>query len=288
MDKNVKANLFDHLTSHTVKEYGYRTFSAFIKPQLIEYNLVYDKNTEVSVYTDKNLFDIDILKRDPAKIKVAWLVECREVHPFAYQQIVLVEDLFDYIFTFDSTLLSRGSKYIMNMVGSSRITDKHAKIFKKTKDVSFIISRKKQTSGHLLRHALAEDVKKYPTIDFWGNAYKAMPQGEKIRALAEYRYSIVVENSKDKNYFTEKIVDCFRTGVIPIYWGDESVLEYFNKDGLIMFNKSEELCEILERIDVKYYQARIEAIRENFVLAQKWRSMDDTFAKNLKGVISDR
>ena len=286
--KKIKVNLFDQLINHSYGEYGFHTFSPFVEPEKIEYSKRHIPTSNISVYTDKSIFDRAAIQQDPATLKVAWLVECREVHPFAYEQIVLVEDLFDYIFTFDSTLLSRGSKYIMSMVGSSRIIDKHAKIFKKTKEVSFIISRKNQTSGHRLRHTLAEEVKKYPTVDFWGSAYRMMPQGEKIRALAEYRYSIVVENSKDKNYFTEKIVDCFRTGVIPIYWGTESVLEYFNKDGLVMFNKPEELCEILERIDVKYYQARIEAIRENFVLAQEWRSMDDTFAKQLNGVISDR
>ena len=47
-----------------------------------------------------------------SKYKVAWLVECKGVHSFAYDHIVNYENKFDYIFTFDQDLLDRGPKYV--------------------------------------------------------------------------------------------------------------------------------------------------------------------------------
>ncbi len=111
-----------------------------------------------------------------------------------------------------------------------------------------------------------------------------MPQGAKILALAEYRYSIVVENSKGKNYFTEKLIDCFRTGTIPIYWGSSAITEHFNMGGIICFDTIKDLDDLIPSLTEDRYGTMIEALRENYKLASKWTSMDDTFANNLKEI----
>ena len=95
--KKIKVNLFDNLTTHSVPAYGYRTFSPFQRPKYIEYHR---EGQEISVYTDKSL-NLENISKDPAKLKVAWLVECREVHPHAYRKILELGDVFDYVFTFD-------------------------------------------------------------------------------------------------------------------------------------------------------------------------------------------
>ena len=83
------------------------------------------------------------------------------------------------------------------------------------------------------------------------------------------------------NYFTETLVDVFRQGTIPIFWGCPNIAEYFNKDGILHFNTGQELFDILDNISEDLYERKLEAVRENNELAKQYVSMDDTFATNL-------
>jgi isopentenyl phosphate kinase len=44
------------------------------------------------------------------------------------------------------------------------------------------------------------------------------------------------ENSIYPKYYTEKITDCFATGTIPIYYGDRSIGEDFDMNGIIFMD----------------------------------------------------
>ena len=48
----------------------------------------------------------------------------------------------------------------------------------------------------------------------------------KIKFLSKYKFSIAMENSRGDGYLSEKIVDSFRAGTIPIYYGDYLVDEF--------------------------------------------------------------
>tara|TARA_R100000005_G_scaffold67310_1_gene35458 strand:+ start:120 stop:419 length:300 start_codon:yes stop_codon:yes gene_type:complete len=88
-------------------------------------------------------------------------------------------------------------------------------------------------------------------------------------------------NSSEKNYFTETLVDVFRQGAIPIFWGCPNIGEYFNEDGILQFNTGQELFNILDNISEELYESKLEAVKENYELAKQYVSMDDTFATNL-------
>ena len=107
----IKVNLIDVLTNHSKPAYGFRKFSPFVKPRYVDYC---GSGATVSVYTDKSL-DKHIVLQDETDIKVAWLVECREVHPFAYDIAADIHDVFDYVFTFDKHLLKMGDKFIKTL-----------------------------------------------------------------------------------------------------------------------------------------------------------------------------
>ena len=276
----IKVNLYDMLSVHSEDSYGFSTFTPFVEPKSIEYNRDQEDFQSISVFTDANLHPASI-EQDEASKKVAWLVECRELHSPAYEQIVRVEEMFDHIFTFDESLLKRGDKYVFTPIASSRIIDKHANLYKKNKLVSLIASKKKELSGHKFRHVIVNNLSRSYKMDLWGNAYRPMPEGAKVLALAEYGFSITVENSKTENYFTEKLIDCFRTGTIPIYWGCPNVEDFFDKDGILSFNDLDELEEILRNLSFEDYYKRFESVKKNFNLAKQWTCMDDTFAGKL-------
>ena len=51
----------------------------------------------------------------------------------------------------------------------------------------------------------------------------------KEESLLKYMYSITIENCRQPGYWTEKIVDCFASKSIPLFWGDDAVDDHFDK-----------------------------------------------------------
>ncbi len=49
----------------------------------------------------------------------------------------------------------------------------------------------------------------------------------KMPGLKDYSYSIAIENSKQRNYFSEKVIDCYLGWSFPIYWGCPNLKEFF-------------------------------------------------------------
>ena len=98
----------------------------------------------------------------------------------------------------------------------------------------------------------------------------------KSDALRDYMFSIEMENASLQNYFTEKILDCFATGTVPIYSGCSNIEEYFNPDGIIQYNDSRELTTILDSLDEATYHSKKKAIEENYHIAMdKYLNPDD-------------
>ena len=114
-------------------------------------------------------------------------------------------------------------------------------------------------------------------------AYKQMPDTYKVMGLAQYAFSIAIENTIYKDYFTEKLIDCFRTGTVPLYWGPRSTVEkYFDMDGIIVFETVEELDHILSNLSMDDYLSRLPSVKANYEASKEWVSMDDRFARLLK------
>ena len=140
-----------------------------------------------------------------------------------------------------------------------------------------IYSNKNQMEGHQLRHQIAN---KYDNIDLFGRG-TPNPLDYKEDSLVDYRYSIVVENSKTDNYFTEKLIDCLAVGTIPIYWGCPNLDNYFNLDGIITFNTLDELNNILPTLDDELYNSKIDTIKQNLEKSKEYNVTEDWIYKNI-------
>lgn len=58
--------------------------------------------------------------------------------------------------------------------------------------------------------------------------------GDLDNLLKEYNFVMAVENRNHKGYVTEKIINAYKVGAIPIYWGDaKTVKEFFNPESFI-------------------------------------------------------
>jgi len=134
-------------------------------------------------------------------------------------------------------------------------------------EVSFLCGNKQLISGHHLRHRLygLQDKIKIPNHFI----YTAPWDGGKNTCWYSM-YHIAIENSQNKGYFTEKIIDAFITKTIPIYWGCPNINEFFNMDGVITFNNEHEAIEIINNLTPEYYESKKEAIEENYLKAMEY------------------
>jgi hypothetical protein len=93
-------------------------------------------------------------------------------------------------------------------------------------------------------------------------------------------FSITIENVKKDYYFTEKLIDCFMTGTIPIYYGCPSIDKFFDINGVIVFNKLGDLNNILHNLNKDYYNSKSEIIESNFEAAKKYLISEDWIYEN--------
>jgi hypothetical protein len=205
------------------------------------------------------------------------------VFPGPYEKIKQIADAFDYVLTFDHRLIAIGGQYRFAHLGGCWIRE--PQIHEKTKGISIIASKKKTTSGQQLRQTILQDV---AGVDRFGTGTLAI--SDKADGLRDYRYSIAVENCQHEYYFTEKIIDCFATGTIPIYWGPKIVDHMFNSAGIIHFDTIDELRDVLTDLDThgedRYHGCK-GAIRDNFETAKMYANVEDAlWEDHLRRIVS--
>jgi hypothetical protein len=135
-----------------------------------------------------------------------------------------------------------------------------------------------------------EKISRYKKVDM-GGKYKNNIGREiknKIRFLKDYKFSLAMENSGGDGYVTEKIVDSFLAGNIPIYYGDFLIDEYINPKTYILIRGEmdiDEKIEYIKKIDNNDYLYR-EIMKEkpfvnNKVMSSVYSDEYKNFLKNI-------
>lgn len=222
--------------------------------------------TDTKLYTDTSLKQA---QTDYVKNKIAWLLESPIVTRRWYKWVQKNEQLFAAVLTFDQALLERNPDlYKLCPAGGTWIDSTEQYLYDKNKNISIIASGKKRYEGQKLRHKI---IRRYQSRFDGVFGFGYQPVDNKLTALKDYRYSLIIENTRKDYYFSEKLIDALLTGVIPIYWGCPSIDEFFNIDGILSFKNIKELDTILENMSEQDYMARYEAIKDNFQRAQSYR-----------------
>ena len=95
-------------------------------------------------------------------------------------------------------------------------------------------------------------------VDAGGPALNNMgylvPDGEeaKMNFLAGYRFHLAFENRLCPGWTTEKFTDPFRVNSVPIYWGDQRALRWFNPKAFINvmdFRNFSECCDYILHLE---------------------------------------
>jgi hypothetical protein len=63
--------------------------------------------------------------------------------------------------------------------------------------------------------------------------------GDKLEVARRYRYALVMENQRQPGYVTEKLLDAFASGAVPLYWGAPDVGELPGAEAIIPFENED-------------------------------------------------
>jgi len=162
----------------------------------------------------------------------------------------------------------------------------------KPKLMSIMVSYKKNTIGHIYRHALVSHILKYKwPIDIWGNGAdeynkknvigmvmsgsSASGDGEPSKYIKgnfksmgemckEYAFTIAIENTSHDHYFTEKIINPLIYNTIPIYWGCRKIDEYFPRQAIRLTGNINSDIVLIHRVlrNPQYYMNEYKINRE--------------------------
>ena len=262
---NLKSDTFTHLTG------GNKGYSVHGKESKnIEW--VKDDSLEHTFYVDDTIpyaFSDNVKGK-----KYAWLLESKYIKPGIVQQVTNYPerflDTFDAIFTHNQELLKIDPKF--KWCPAQGFWIKEPKVYEKTKMISMISSDKALTDGQRVRLQWVEMIG--DQIDLYGRGFNEIANKEE--GLCDYMFSVVVENGFYESYFTEKILDCFASGTIPVYLGSPDIGKYFNKDGII---------DLTEEFDVseEIYLSKMDAIKDNLERVRQYEVLEDFIYLNYFG-----
>ena len=153
-------------------------------------------------------------------------------------------------------------------------------VFNKTKNISFIASTKQFCAEHIFRQ---EMVKRFSSIcDVFGNG-RSREISSKSMGLSDYRFSFCMENHITDLYYTEKVLDCFLTGTIPIYYGTRTIDQIFDINGIVFLDDILNNTIKIEDLNETFYAARHVSVTNNFNIAN---SMNNNVSNSIDHFVS--
>ena len=205
------------------------------------------------------------------KKKVLWLNESRgfsrEQSLDLYNNIDDFIDVYDLILTHNRELVGIDDRFVYAPNSSNISWVEEPRIYKKTRRTSMLCSGKAQCSGHLVRNRWANELR--DCLDLFGRFLRPVDKVEE--ALCPYMFSVSIDNDFYSTAFTEKLMNCFATGTVPVYLGSPDIGDYFNTDGIIVLESVGQVCGLTE----DDYHSRRDAIDDNLERCMNHPMADD-------------
>jgi hypothetical protein len=135
----------------------------------------------------------------------------------------------------------------------------------KTDQISYLMSSKIWTGDHRMRFQILREVEgkhKLGNFDFLIHRIPPMVPN-KNKFFVNAKFHIVCENQVMDNMFSEKLLDCFKTYTVPIYYGCSNIEKYFNPQGIVKFNTIDEFKHVINTITPGMYQDLMPCLIDN-------------------------
>jgi hypothetical protein len=190
---------------------------------------------------------------------------------------------FDLILTLHPEILAASSKAVFFPFGSTwiRPEDRARYGCNKVFEVSMICGGKEWMPGHKIRKDVwAKQAEITTPRMFWrssqgkppgfeGNPVLSSTLHEKAVAFRSM-FHVVIENSNETNYFSEKLIDCLVTRTVPIYWGCDNIEAFFESRGILRAKNAEEAVALANKVSPELYANMKQYIDRNEKLAQQY------------------
>ncbi len=174
-----------------------------------------------------------------------------------------IEHFFHYIMTWNDEIIDNEKYFKINIPQyfDDRVDFTRLKTIK-DKKLLVSISMDKSSShpdelyGERKKVISHFEINDFNDFDFYGmlwekNRYKNYKGSceSKAEIYTNYRFALCFENMKNvKGYISEKIFDCFRSGIIPIYYGAENVSDYIPEHCYIDYSKFKNIHQVYDYI----------------------------------------
>lgn len=188
---------------------------------------------------------------------------------FGFHDWVINNNVFNGILTWNEKVLSNCYNSILFPFGMSSMWETPELYNRITYDnkklkVFFVCGSKNQTEGHKFRHIIYNQESKINIPHDW---ILTCDMKDKNKHFQDNMFHIAIENVRQPNLFTEKIIDAFLTKTVPIYRGCPNISEYFDEKGIILFDNENELVKIINSLTEEDYEKRKIYIEHNYQLA---------------------
>jgi len=200
---------------------------------------------------------------------------------------------YDILLTFDEEILKHCQNARFYLYGTTWIPKEiyeSIDISRKKRRISSITGNKcfpNAIGHHIRQHLYYSQQDCEAPVDWYrsGKDHQILPDiignpilgDSKLPLFLDYQFAIVIENSRQANYFSEKLLDCLLTKTIPIYWGCPNITKWFDTTGWIILDTDSvsycfEKCKVLPD-----YESHMDVIHKNYETAKKFVN----FTKNV-------
>jgi len=134
----------------------------------------------------------------------------------------------------------------------------------KLDQISWITSNASVKKGHQIRMMFKDYLEKsgFP-FRLYGRGFD--PIMDKFDGIFPYKYSIAIENCFCRDYWTEKLADCFLSWTMPVYGGCTNITDYFPEKSMVRIdpeNPKEALKIIETAIKENWWLKNLEYIKQ--------------------------
>lgn len=138
----------------------------------------------------------------------------------------------------------------------------------KNKLISVVSSNKAFTEGHKKRLEFVEKLKNHfgEELDVYGRGINDFD--DKWEVLADYKYTIAIENDYCEDWVTEKFFDCLYSHTLPFYYGCPNLESIVDEKSFIRIdiNNFEDSLKIIEgSIKNEEFEKRIDTLQKESI-----------------------
>jgi len=90
------------------------------------------------------------------------------------------------------------------------------------------------------------------------------------------------------NYFTEKVIDCFLSKTIPIYYGDKNIGKIFNEKGMITVNSVDEIINACNKLSPETYERMLPLVLDNYETALDYQDANVRIKNGILKVLDEK